>query len=77
MPSLHGGDTNLSCHSLCDYHKMFKSEPVIYIVGGRGGDEVGEEGHAKKKTWDLCPFSVSLEFFLWSKLLNVYFSLFF
>jgi len=64
------------CHSLCDFHKLFKSEPVISIVGGRGGGEGGEEGHVKEKLGICCPFSVNCQFFLWSKLLNVYFAYF-
>lgn len=47
------------CHSLCDFHKLFKSEPVISIVGGRGGGEEGEEGSVKEKLGNFCPFSVN------------------
>lgn len=43
--------------SLCDFHGLFKSEPVISIVGGRGGGEEGEEGSVKEKLGFFCPFS--------------------
>lgn len=44
-------------HSLCDFHRLFKSEPVISIVGGRSGEEEGEEGSVKEKLGFFCPLS--------------------
>lgn len=35
--------------SLCDFHGLFELEPVISIVGGKSGEEEGEEGSVKEK----------------------------
>lgn len=42
------------CHSLCDFHKPFKPEAVVSIVGGRGGRKVGRKVVLRKNLEFFC-----------------------